>query len=82
MCLSFAFREGIYFRHCNNHMPNTQGVLMRDHSVRCIHKSLVIYAVMFLVYNPGLLNDNKDYIQSLCLSWLRLSIPGLTLGTP
>lgn len=55
---------------------------MRDHSVRCIHKSLVIYAVMFLVYNPGLLNDNKDYIQSLCLSWLRLSIPGLTLGTP
>ena len=48
----------------------------------CIHKSLVTYAVMFWVYNFGLLNENREYIQSLCFSWLRLSAPRLALSTP
>lgn len=38
-------------------------------------------AVMLCVYNPGLLNDNREYIQILGFSWLRLSVRKLALST-
>lgn len=36
---------------------------------------------MFWVWKPGFLNDNREYTQSLCFSWLRLSVLRLAPGT-
>lgn len=52
------------FRHCTNRITNS-GNASWDHSVCCIHKSLVTCAVMFLVCNLGLLNENRVHTEPL-----------------
>lgn len=37
---------------------------------------------MSWVYNLGLPNENREYMQSLCFSWLRLSVLRLAHSTP
>lgn len=67
--------------HCNNPKARTQRAAYGNHGVCCIYKSWAMCAVMLCVYNPGLLKDNREYIQILGFSWLRLSVPKLALST-
>lgn len=62
--MSDTFGEGMYFRHCTNRITNS-GNASWDHSVCYIHKSLVTCAVMFLVCNLGLLNENRVHTEPL-----------------